>query len=299
MKHYIISLSFFLVGSVSAWGQSVESNKVATFKQSRAADYCLWDEDASPRAGTNRVVRSLTVEGAYSEGDAVKFTTTVAGSEAETQSNIYFDNTDDILYASIGNELVVKVDIHNLAWMHFFAFIDYNQDGEFGTDEVVSYTHFQPQGGLYQNSKGEQVVNSVVATTMPSFIIPSTAKLGETRMRFISGWNSLNPCGTNLGGAESVNGTMCDFTICLEAASTSIFTPSQDKSVVSMKNRNLTVAGAELGSEVTVYNTVGQQVANFSVRNASETFVVPSFASFYVVKVQNHAGSVVKKVVNQ
>lgn len=295
MKHYIISFSLFLLASNSLWAQFNETNKVATL----ATDYCVWDEDAFPRAGTNRVVRSLTIDGAYSEEQPVKFTTTVAGSGAETQNNIYFDNTDDILYATVGNELFINVDIHNLAWMHFFAFIDYNQDGVFGTDEVVSYTHFQPQGGSYQNSKGEPVTNSVVATNMPGFIIPSTAKLGETRMRFISGWNSLDPCGTNLGGDESVNGTMCDFTICIEATPTSILDIEQDQSVVSIQNGVLSVEGAEANSEVTVYNSTGQKVTSLLVKNTTETLFLSPEASFYLVEIRNGANCKVKKVINK
>ncbi|MCE8464151.1 T9SS type A sorting domain-containing protein [Bacteroides nordii] len=299
MKHYIISLSLFLFASSSVWGQFDEPGKILTAQESRAADYCVWDEDAFPRAGTNRVVRSLTIEGAYSEEQTVKFTTTIAGAEAETQSNIYFDNTDDILYATVGNELVINVDIHNLAWMHFFAFIDYNQDGVFDADEVVSYTHFQPQGGSYQNSKGESVTNSVVATTMPSFTIPATANLGETRMRFISGWNSLDPCGTNLGGGESVNGTMCDFTICIEEAPTSISTVNQDESVVSVKNGILTVKGVKADSEVIVYNSMGQKINYFLVNNTVETFTLSSKSLFYLIEVRNGADSIVKKVIDR
>lgn len=299
MKHYIIFNLLFLLASGSAWGQLDESGKMLSAQARSATDYCVWDEDAFPRAGTNRVVRSLTIEGAYSEEQAVKFTTTIAGAEAETQSNIYFDNTDDILYATVGNELVINVDIHNLAWMHFFAFIDYNQDGVFGADEVVSYTHFQPQGGNYQNSKGEPVTNSVVATTMPSFTIPATAQPGETRMRFISGWNSLNPCGTNLGGDESVNGTMCDFTICIEASPTSVTDIEQDKSVVSIQHGVLSVEGAKANSEVIVYNSIGQRVRSFLVKNSTETLNLSSEASFYLVEIRNGANSIVKKVINK
>ena len=76
----------------------------ATYTITHPGEYCIWDEDAYPRTNTDRVVQSLSVSGASQGGIAQDFTTVVAGIGAKTQSKINFDNTADVLNATIGNE---------------------------------------------------------------------------------------------------------------------------------------------------------------------------------------------------
>lgn len=72
-------------------------------------------------------------------GIAQDFTTVVAGIGAKTQSKINFDNTADVLNATIGNELFLTVSDFNLYWTHYYVYVDYNQNGVFESNEVVSY----------------------------------------------------------------------------------------------------------------------------------------------------------------
>lgn len=51
----------------------------------------------------------MSVSGASQGGIAQDFTTVVAGIGAKTQSKINFDNTADVLNATIGNELFLTV----------------------------------------------------------------------------------------------------------------------------------------------------------------------------------------------
>ncbi len=183
----------------------------ATYTIIRPGEYCIWDEDTYPRGGTDRVVRSLNVSGASQAGIAHNFVTVVSGVNATSQSKINFDNTADVLNATIGDELSLTVSDNNLFWTHFYVYVDYNQNGIFESDEVVSYSHYSDNGTDYYDSKGNVVEAGVVQKKLPSFIISDKAKLGETRIRFKADWNSLDPCGA-LKLAEN-RGTICDFTI--------------------------------------------------------------------------------------
>lgn len=183
----------------------------ATYTIIRLGEYCIWDEESFPRTGTDRIIRTVSVAGAHLNGEAQSFTTIVAGVNATSQRKINFDNTSDVLNATMGDELVVSTTIDNLFWTHFYVYIDYNQNGIFEENEIVSYTHYSENGTTYKNSKGETVQAGTVATTLPSFTIPENVKTGVTRMRFKADWNSLDPCGDS--GLAKNRGTILDFTI--------------------------------------------------------------------------------------
>ena len=144
----------------------------ATYTITHPGEYCIWDEDAYPRTNTDRVVQSLSVSGASQGGIAQDFTTVVAGIGAKTQSKINFDNTADVLNATIGNELFLTVADFNLYWTHYYVYVDYNQNGVFESNEVVSYTHYSEDDGTYHDSKGDVVDAGKVQRDLPSFIIP-------------------------------------------------------------------------------------------------------------------------------
>lgn len=200
-------------------GMANSEISTGTYTIIRLGEYCIWDEEAFPRQGTDRIVRTVSVEGARLNGELQDFTTIAAGENATRQSRINYDNTDEILNATIGDELIIKTTIDNLYWTHFYIYIDYNQNGVFDRDEVVSYTHYrETDGGIFHDSKGNPYpgYNGAAVTTLPSFVIPETAKLGATRMRFKADWNSLDPCGDK--DLAKNRGTMLDFTINLHTA---------------------------------------------------------------------------------
>ncbi|EOA60227.1 hypothetical protein HMPREF1214_00477 [Bacteroides sp. HPS0048] len=191
----------------------------STYTIIRLGEYCTWDEESFPRQNTDRIVRTVSVEGARLNGELQDFKTIVAGEYATRQNRINFDNTSETLDATIGDELVVKTTVNDLYWTHFYIYIDYNQNGVFEKNELVSYTHYrETEGELFYDSKGNSYPNysGAAVTTLPSFVIPETAKVGATRMRFKADWNSLDPCGDE--GLAKNRGTMLDFTINLHAA---------------------------------------------------------------------------------
>ncbi len=230
----------------------------ATYTIIRPGEYCIWDEDTYPRGGTDRVIRSLSVSGASQAGISQSLTTVIAGASAISQSKINYDNTDDVLNATIGNELSLTVSDYNLFWTHFYVYVDYNQNGVFESNEIVSYTHYSDNGTDYYDSKENVVEAGVVQRRLPSFIIPDNAKLGETRIRFKADWNSLDPCGA-LKLAEN-RGTICDFTINIhEVVEASVSFEQAEGSVLRIMNGEEEVSNGDslpLGTVLSVNTEV-------------------------------------------
>lgn len=231
----------------------------AVYTITHPGEYCVWDEDTYPRGNTNdRIVRSLSVTGASLDGSPQSLTTVVAGLNATTQSKMNFDNTADVLNATVGDEVSLEVSFHELHWTHFYLYIDYNQNGVFEQDEIVSYTHYSEDGKNYFDSKGKSVQAGTVAANLPSFVIPENAKLGETRIRFKSDWNCLDPCGnTDPGNMFSSNrGTICDFTINIHKGKTAAVSFEQvaGATLQVMNGEEEVVSGAslKLGTTLTV-----------------------------------------------
>lgn len=178
---------------------------------------CKWDETATPRGGQDRVVRSLSFVGATTvNGQALLAQLVrVAGSNATSQTAINFDRTSEKpVQVTKGNVITVIPSFYNLHWTHFYLYIDYNHDGQFGTDELVSFTHYREgTSGNFVNSAGESFSSGDVRNNgrMPVFTIPQSANVGLMRARFKADWNSKDPCGDpELGNNR---GTICDFAL--------------------------------------------------------------------------------------
>lgn len=180
------------------------------------SNYCVWNEAAISRGGTDRVVRSISVTGATLNRVPQSFELPVAGNTAIRQTQIYFDKTSQVLQATVGDEIVLNVNKHSLEWMHFYFYIDLNQDGQFTESEVVSYSVYGPGDANYRDSKGVSRANNYVPNSLPSYIIPASTQTGTTRARFKVDWNSLDPCGR--GNLATNRGTMVDFTININPA---------------------------------------------------------------------------------
>lgn len=127
-------------------------------------------------------------------------------------NHVYFKKTNEVIQANPKDELTITLTHKNITWMHFYIYVDYNHDGIFNeTDELVSYTYHSDTG---TDSKGvkraEDYVphgpnNEANMSVLPSFTIPETALLGQTRIRVKCDWNSKNPCG-NPGSCVIVRG---------------------------------------------------------------------------------------------
>ncbi len=235
-----------------------------------SGDYPNWNEVDYPRETNSRVVQSLSIKGAEVNGNPINFKTIVAGENANTQNKIVFDNTADVLEASTGNELTLEPKVKNLSWMHYYLYIDYNQNKKFDDDELVSYSVMQ-KDGKYVNSKGEEVSLGDVPKQMPSFTIPQTAKLGKTRARFKVDWDNISPKGnmnpTNL--LSKNGGTVCDFTI-------NILKGENTVSIANLGERKAIVITPNPSSSI--FEVKGLDVASISIYDMNAC-LVKSFSS--------------------
>ncbi len=173
-----------------------------------AQDYPLSDAAKSSR-GTDRPIEYLSITGATVNNNPVEFKTIIAGEGSPTQDRVYYDNTVNVLDATKGDQIVVSPK-KGFSWMHYYLFIDYNQNKQFEENELVSFSHFQSTEG-WVDSKGATVDQGTMPDNMPDFTIPEDALKGETRARFVCQWNSKDPMGAS--NIASDRGTICDFTI--------------------------------------------------------------------------------------
>ncbi len=256
-------------------------------------DYPIWNEVDYPREGKDRVVQSLSVEGAKVNGNPINFKTIVAGENADAQTKIVFDNTTDVLEATIGNELTLSPKVKNLTWMHYYLYVDYNQNKQFDEDELVSYSARQIDGKWF-NSKGTEVRIDNIPQQMPSFIIPKTAKLGKTRARFKVDWDNLSPIGNmSENNLLSKNqGTVCDFTIDIKANTSGLTSLNNHKSVILYPNPTQTsfkIEGINNITSLSIYDMKGTLVKTFS--SEQELYPVAGLAEgTYILSIKTPQG---------
>ncbi len=116
---------------------------------------------------------------------------------------LYNDATPSAFVVKQGEELTFSADAAN-AGMHYYLYIDYNQDGGFsvalnddGTPtaagELVSYSSFN---GV--NSAGTAVEEATLQ--LPSFVLPSQLPFGVYRARLKADIDNLSPAAENIAG---------------------------------------------------------------------------------------------------
>lgn len=166
--------------------------------------------DATP----GRIVKDLAVTTTSKLGSKTQ-SIRIAGNILSS-GFLFFDNVDlATLTVRKGDVVSIKPSIYDLDWMHFYLYIDYNHDGQFDTDkELVSYTHYRDgEVGDFINSRGIRFREGSLRNggELPGFEIPKDVKLGKTRARFKSDWNSKDPCGS--ADIGKFRGLICDFTV--------------------------------------------------------------------------------------
>lgn len=124
---------------------------------------------------------------------------------AQRDNDLLYQNlTDSIIYAPAGATLTPAIGYHG-TWMHAYCFVDYNQNGAFDADELVSFNAYDDGTG-YVNSLGEISAANQGSNCgkMPHFTLPDTIAPGRYRMRLKMDWNSIDPAG-NPGDANGNN----------------------------------------------------------------------------------------------
>ena len=153
---------------------------------------------------------------------------TVSSIQTSSTSPVYVDKTSSKLTTKQGATLKFTDFNYTGAWMHAYAYIDYNKDFDFelvnnnngeGEGEIVSYNYYNGnditgtpanQGSAIGNTYGE-------SKAMPAFTLPKDLPTGEYRVRIKIDWNNLD---ANNGANDIAGngGCQCDFTIVVEEA---------------------------------------------------------------------------------
>lgn len=134
------------------------------------------------------------------------------------ERNVYNDLTGTVTWDLKAGETYTPAVNYQGNWMHGYAYIDYNQDGQFtplvGSNhgaaegsEAVSWSCYN--GGtadpLYDSKGNSYSDNNRNNKTMPSFTIPADTKPGIYRMRFKADWNCIDAGGGNENTETSIN----------------------------------------------------------------------------------------------
>ena len=172
------------------------------------------------RVSDGRYIISVSLKGSSNTQ-----TCTVTDSQ---QGYLYIDATSTVFNVTAGDTCKAEVK-YGTDWMHAYAYVDYNRDGEFTNklkadgytvdegSELVTYSAYSQDytgghSGNWYKSDGTSLgeftdFNFRCNTTdMPEFTIPSTLQSGRYRMRFKVDWNSLDAAGND--GSDGTNNTI-------------------------------------------------------------------------------------------
>ena len=204
------------------------------------ADYCRPEGTDNMRVNhqRTRLITNLTFDGLTKDGQPFNFSKQ-PNQPGDSQTEVYRDFTSDIIECTQGDEVTVSFTRYNLEWMHYYLYIDYNQDGVFDIDnEVVSYSYYSETEADGPGKNGQSDV-------LPQFTIPATALTGQTRIRFKVDWNSLDPCGNpasnNKIGANG--GHIFDFTLNINKAGDVPVVPEYNVTVSTVGEGTITLRG--------------------------------------------------------
>lgn len=163
------------------------------------------------RVSDGRYIISVSLKGSSNTQ-----TCTVTDSQ---RNYLYIDSTSTVFNVTAGDTCKAEVK-YGTDWMHAYAYVDYNRDGEFTNklkadgytvdegSELVTYSAYSQDytgghSGNWYKSDGTSLgeftdFNFRCNTTdMPEFTIPSTLQSGRYRMRFKVDWNSLDAGGND------------------------------------------------------------------------------------------------------
>lgn len=172
-------------------------------------------------------------------------------------------------------------------WMHTYAYVDYDRDGQFKVEptaitegiigegqEIVSFSHYEGY-----NSAGEAVADGNKTIDMPEFTIPADSKPGYYAMRFKVDWNNVDPAGNPGEGAVGTKqhiitngGSIIDVRLNVHGENVKVTSISNDASSSVALDDNTSLAEAvevPFGQEIGLRfaPAEGKKVASFSVRH--------------------------------
>lgn len=200
-KIFTLSFAFaaMLAGSTAAWADDYPTTYSAS--------------DYSNRS--DRYTKSLTVT---ADGEETTISLVSAGF-----GPLYIDKTDKEITATAGSNVKISADFVG-AWMHAYAYVDMDNDGQFSYDvdatnhtalstsdlRTFSFYSFGSSDESGYNSEGTAITGEARSTwEMPAFTAPTTA--GTYRVRFKMDWDNIDPAGSSTLKANG--GVIVDFTL--------------------------------------------------------------------------------------
>ena len=151
----------------------------------------------------------------------------VTGIQTTSTAPVYVDKSAQKLTTYAGATLSFSAFSYTGAWMHAYAYVDYNKDYGFtltnnnaGTNdgEIVSYNYYDGKTITGTNGSQSDAMTSEHngSKTLPAFTLPSNLEPGEYRMRIKVDWNNLD---ADYGASDIAanGGAQCDITLVVEA----------------------------------------------------------------------------------
>ncbi len=185
---------------------------------------------------------------------------------------VYKDATESVVWnVKAGNTYKPTFD-YNGTWMHGYAYIDYDNDGQFNSSstsskEVVSYTGYAEGSNL-----------GVWSLNMPTFTIPSDTKPGIYRMRLKVDWNCINAAGGNGSTTEPTSnnqstvdngGGIVDVLLNIHADNVTVNAQHRNGTIVASDNSALTNYSTPFGKSfgIVITPASGFENGNIVVRH--------------------------------
>lgn len=214
-------------------------------------------EEVEPTYTVGRLLPAeyCTIDGNYAFGSNARLTTamSITGNkghvyndtqlQSATDKALYVDHTSRPLSFSRG-ETVTMQATNTGEWMHCYAYLDLDRDGEFvpvldeetmavqPASELMAFNCYsavcyelekdgtkpssEQEGTTYHNSLGESVAASGRPSDPLTFTIPENLRPGDYRLRFKVDWNNIDPCGHPDQQAQTLaanGGCIIDFTL--------------------------------------------------------------------------------------
>ena len=211
---------------MGANGISIKSLLVVVDRQSphnQMSDFAVFIDDITLSSKANpffsKSVYPINFEEntAHTRGDGRYVKNIKLGSQSvainqNTDKKLYFNKTENIFLAKPGETVTPTIDWKG-EWMHGYAYLDKDDNGEFDVDytnsgvtnarDLVSYSYYKDKNSAGSRASGD------CGVTLPSFKIDNDMKPGIYRMRYKVDWDNVDPGGstatgdliTNNGGA--------------------------------------------------------------------------------------------------
>lgn len=252
---------------------------------------------------TSSLFTTLAVSYCTSNGNN-NFDTGVTNVSFNTLSNADLDNKNNNGYDDFTgmsttvtqgttHTLTVRVNTDGAYTIHAFAWIDFNQDGDF--DDANETYDLGQVTGPGPNGTDSDIVTSIT----PNITIPMGAVLGSTRMRVSARYNS-NPqkCGTGYDGEVEDYTVIVDAVLGVDDESEILNTISVYPNPVK-EQLFINVPNSIDLLDYRVSNTIGQIVLVDKLINTNQIDVSALNTGIYFLSINTDKGGITKKIVIQ